>query len=232
MSDGTERFVSVDELARLGPFFVVCVHDSVSAPWQPMTDLVDRPKVLETRVNRVRSALSASGGGVRVDPRVAASVAHLGLVARLLAPMIGAAALGEPAAWSLDDLAWQDELGGPYPLSVASSPSAGAPVEAITEACTRFGVSRKVLWGNIGSAANSAAMQIARARPELSAAARDAADEWLADPRIDGGVLQSGPDFRRASCCLIYQLAGDRGACCGDCVLTAPAVDRTPDARY
>jgi hypothetical protein len=224
------------ELAEFGPFCVVAVHDSVTEPWLPMRLLVEDPAVLAARVDRVRTALAASGGRdpEQIDLKVAASVAHLGLVARVLAPMIGAATLGRPAVWSLDDLAWQDQLGGPYPLSVASDPTPGeAAVEAVTEAFGRFGVSRKVLWGNVGSAANSAAQQIARARPELSGAAGKAADAMLVDARIDGGVLRSGPTFRRHSCCLIYQLADDRAACCGDCVLlTTPAADRTPDARY
>lgn len=211
-----------DELAEFGPFFVVSIHDSVSEPWRPMRRLVDDPHTLTNRVDRVRAALAASArrDPEDIDRRVAASVAHLGLVARLLAPMIGFRALGYPVVWSLDDLAWQDELGGPYPLSVASGHTAGAPaVEAITEAFGRFDVSPKVLWGNVGSAANSAAQQIGRARSALAGAARDAADDVLADPRVDGGVLRSGPAFRRQSCCLIYQLAGDRAACCGDCVL-------------
>lgn len=210
------------ELAEFGPFSVVSIHDSVSAPWRPMRVLVDDPGALTSRVDRVRAALAASGrrDPEDIDRRVAASVAHLGLVARLLAPMIGSRALGYPVVWSLDDLAWQDELGGSYPLSVASGHTAGRPaVEAITEAFSRFDVSPKVLWGNVGSAANSAAQQISRARPDLTAGARAAADGWLGDPRVDGGVLRSGPAFRRQSCCLIYQLAGDRAACCGDCVL-------------
>jgi hypothetical protein len=41
----------------------------------------------------------------------------------------------------------------------------------------------------------------------------------LADHRVDGGNLHSGPGFRRRSCCLIYQAAGARVAVCGDCVL-------------
>lgn len=225
-----------DELVGFGPFSVVSVHDSVSEPWRPMRALVDDPDTLTNRVDRVRAALATSGGRApeEIDLRVAASVAHLGLVARLLAPMIGVRTLGYPAVWSLDDLAWQDELGGPYPLSVASGHAAGRPaVEAITEAFGRFDVSPKVLWGNAGSAANSAAQQIVRARPELAGEARNAADDVLKDPRVDGGVLRSGPGFRRQSCCLIYQLAGDRAACCGDCVLlTPPAADRMPDARY
>jgi hypothetical protein len=230
------RRALADELAVFGPFSVVAVHDSLTRPWQPMRALIDDPTVLVARVDRVRAALAVSGGrsAEQIDLRVASSVAHLGLVARLLAPMIGSTALGHPAVWSLDDLAWQDELGGPYPLSVAVEPTAGRPaVEAVTEAFARFDVSPKVLWGNVGSAANSAAGQISRARPDLSAPAGRAADAILADPRVDGGVLRSGPAFRRRSCCLIYQLAGDRAACCGDCVLlTPPAADRKPDGRY
>lgn len=215
-----------DDLAGFGPFFAATRHqDSPAPPWRPMSELTD-PDVLFARVQKVRSALMGNG---EPEIRVAASVAHLGLVARLIAPMIGAAALGEPVSWSLADLFWQDQLGGPYPLSVSAAPAGGrSAVEAITEAFGPFGVSPKVLWGNVGSAANSAAQQITRAQPDLAETAAAAADRVLADPRVDGGVLRSGPEFRRNSCCLIYQLAGDREACCGDCVLTAPGSDRTP----
>ena len=207
------------DLARFGRFFAIGTHGEVSNPWRPMVELVDDPKVLEARVNRVEGALSASGGGVAVDGRVAASVAHLGLVARLVAPMIGAAVLGRPVSWSLRDLAWQDQLGGPYPLSIAAAPIGGTSAhETLTEAFLGCRVSPKVLWGNVGSAINSAALQIARTRPEFARAAQSAADEKLADSRIDGGVLRSGPGFRRTSCCLIYRLS-DRSSCCGDCVL-------------
>jgi len=217
----------IDSLASFGPFFAAQRHDgSPIAPWRPMAELIDDPDALTARVQKVRTALMGNG---EPQIRVAASVAHLGLVARLIAPMIGTAALGEPVSWSLADLAWQDQLGGPYPLSVVAQPTGGTPaVEVLTNAFGRFGVSPKVLWGNVGSAANSAAQQIGRARPDLAEQARKAADAVLADPRVDGGVLRSGPAFRRSSCCLIYQLAGDRAACCGDCVLTAPESDRTP----
>lgn len=191
-----------------------------------MSELVDDPDALAARVQKVRSALMGNG---EPETRVAASVAHLGLVARLIAPMIGAAALGEPVSWSLADLAWQDQLGGPYPLAVSAADTPGPPaVEAITGAFGPFGVSPKVLWGNVGSAANSAAQQVGRVRPDLAELARQAADAVLSDPRVDGGALRSGPAFRRSSCCLIYQLAGDRAACCGDCVLIAPESGRTP----
>lgn len=216
-----------DHLAAFGPFFaVVRQQDSSEEPWRPMSELAEDPDVLAARVQKVRSALAGNG---EPQTRVAASVAHLGLVARLIAPMIGAAALGEPVSWTLTELAWQDQLGGPYPLAVSAADTPGPPaVEAITDAFGPFGVSPKVLWGNVGSAANSAAQQVSRVRPDLAEPARQAADAVLADPRVDGGALRSGPAFRRNSCCLIYRLAGDRAACCGDCVLTAPESNRTP----
>ncbi len=139
---------------------------------------------------------------------------------------MGAIALGYPqASLSLDHLWWQNELGGPYPLSITPRSTievAGAApaVEAITAAIAeRYAVSHRVLWGNVGSASNSAAQQISTARGDLTMAAHAAADAILTDPRIDGGALWAGPLFRRRSCCLIYRIANDHSATCGDCIL-------------
>ena len=125
---------------------------------------------------------------------------------------------------------WQDELGGPFPFSVGAGGGVlrlpGSAAEAITLAVRRgFGVSARVLWGNVASAANSAATMIGRARPDLAAAARGAADVVLADERVEDGVLRAGPDFRRRSCCLIYRLTGSTAAVCGDCVLDRQAAE-------
>jgi hypothetical protein len=140
---------------------------------------------------------------------VAASVTHLGLIARLLAPAVGAITLGPtPISLSLDDLWWQNDVGGPYPLSVTAGPATQAPA-----------VGPAVLWGNIGSAANSAARLIAAARPDLTGTAHAAADSILTNPRIEDGAVRAGPHFRRRSCCLIYRIANDRTATCGDCIL-------------
>lgn len=218
------------ELSALGPFFTIRTHESGAGPghgWQPIAELVQEPGCLERRVHGVRMALAASGSVDDVDLRVAASVAHLGLAARLQAPVLGATVLGlAPIGGRLEDLWWQDRLGGPFPLSVRWRPGAQAPdgtpaVEAVTVAfASRFGVSARVLWGNVGSAANSAAQLVAQARPDRAEAAGRAADAILADPRIDSGSLRSGPGFRRRSCCLIYRLAdASPRAICGDCVL-------------
>nr|WP_293316857.1 hypothetical protein [Mycobacterium sp.] len=219
------------DLTALGPFFAVETHvhgTPVPPPWQPMTVLIAETGVLAARVEAVRTVLviRASRQPQDLDIRVAASVTHLGLVARLVAPMIGAIALGYPQlSWSLDDLWWQNTLGAPYPLSITSGSmcgalGTGAAIEAITTVMAeRYRMSYQVLWGNIGSAANSAARVICTTRPDLTTTAHAAADAFLADPRIDGGALRAGPLFRRRSCCLIYRVANDRGACCGDCIL-------------
>ncbi|MEU9808765.1 (2Fe-2S)-binding protein [Mycobacterium sp. NPDC050853] len=219
------------ELSTFGPFFVVETHDvgdAPVAPWRPMADLVDEPAGLPTRINAVRNALAARTGQDPddVDLRVASSIAHLGLVARIIAPVIGAMACGQVhISQELDDLWWQDQLGGPFPLSVTvrtepGSTGLGPAVVVLTQRfLDRTGVSDRVLWGNVGSAVNSAAYLIAASRPELTDTARETADTYLRDPRIDDGALRAGPDFRRRSCCLIYQLTDDRSAVCGDCVL-------------
>lgn len=80
-------------------------------------------------------------------------------------------------------------------------------------------VSGRVLWGNVASAVNTAAAQVAGQRPDL------AEDAWLAAGRLFGSPWlrderhPPGPAFRRSSCCLFYRQPGNPSAVCGDCVL-------------
>jgi FhuF 2Fe-2S C-terminal domain len=220
------------DLTALGPFFAVETHargESLPLPWQPMTTLMGDSGALQQRVRAIRAVLAqrAHCHPDEIEIRLAASVTHMGLIARLLAPAIGAIALGSntPILLSLDDLWWQNELGGPYPLSVTPGPATRAPavataVEALTTAVAdRYRVSEHVVWGNVGSAVNSAARLISTARPDVAGRAHAAADNLLTDPRIDRGAGRAGPQFRRRSCCLIYRVANDRAAACGDCIL-------------
>ncbi|MDM2422906.1 (2Fe-2S)-binding protein [Mycobacteroides abscessus] len=231
--------MSAVEQSVFGPFFTVEAHaadETPAPPWRSVSGLVDGSPSLGDRISAVRSSLAAriAKTAAEVDLRVAASVTHLGLIARILAPTIAAATCGVRISQELDDLWWQDRLGGPFPLSVLKTESdhreaecsavPGAAVESITRCVVgETGVSDRVLWGNVGSAANSAARLIAASRPALTGAARDIADTYLRDPRVEGGVLRAGPGFRRRSCCLIYRLAEDRTAVCGDCVLETRA---------
>lgn len=221
----------MDDLAALGPFFAVETHDFEErppTPWQLFSTLLDGD-ALDRRVIAVRAALAVAGRRQLkdIEVRVAVSVAQLGLVARIIAPVVASPVLGrDHLATDPENLWWQDRLGGPFPLSVSMSrgpqSAVGQAVEALTvRAAGRFGVSEQVLWGNVGSAANSAAGMIREAQPDLADAARIAADAILADPRIDAGRQRASPDYRRTSCCLIYRVSGDRSAVCGDCVLRA-----------
>ncbi len=278
----------LDELAALGPFFAVRSHlpgAAPVAPWRPGSELGGPSEPLAARIDAVRAALTRGGGSRdagEVEPRVAGSVAHLGLTARLIAPALGAAVLRCPLDLRLAGLWWQDELGGALPLSVPAptrtqldataleptgrerrGPADGGAGQArggqaqggqargdqargdqarrdqaggdlgwervlldetiapLTAAVARLvTVSSRVLWGNVASAVNTAAVQVAGQRPDLAPEAWRAAGCLLADPRLRGEPCPPGPRFRRSSCCLFYCLTpGEPAAICGDCVL-------------
>jgi ferric iron reductase protein FhuF len=81
-------------------------------------------------------------------------------------------------------------------------------------------VSPRVLWGNVASAVNAAATQVAARRPDLSRPAWTMAGTLFASPQLSCERQPPGPGFRRASCCLIYKIAAGRPqGVCGDCVL-------------
>jgi hypothetical protein len=242
----------IDDIAALGLFFAVGTHppgtepsgpSGPSGPWQPMS----RP-LLEARVSAVRDWLAQAGGQPpgAVEPRVAASVAHLGLAARLVSPALAAAVLhGLVLAPRLADLRWQPVLGGPVPLSLphdafgsgsgtgSADPPArladqlgrcllDGPVRELAEAMGPFSVSPHILRGNAASAVNGAATMITAARPELAARTRAITSLLLDRPPLrDTNTTTPDGAFRRRSCCLIYRAApGGRGALCGDCVLS------------
>jgi hypothetical protein len=130
-----------ERTAALGPFFAVASHDqgdhqgtSGGAPWRSMAELTGGGAALGDRVAAVRGLLAAGGGQAAgaVELRVAASVTHLGLVARVLSPYLAAALLygWAPERPRLAELRWQPVLGRPFPLSLprasARPPADGA----------------------------------------------------------------------------------------------------------
>lgn len=224
----------LDELAALGPFFAVEAHSQGAEPeppWRPLAGLT-HPSGLGARVGLVRGVLAARAGcpPSGLELRVAASVTQLGVVARIVAPALATLTTGQPLDLRLSGLWWQDTAGGPVPLSVPE-PEGGvmaSPEQLLDEVITPITVaaaalapvSPRVLWGNVASAVNGAARQIAAARPELATAAWEAAASFFRDPRLGTEPGPPGPSFRRSSCCLIYRLApGAAGPVCGDCVL-------------
>jgi hypothetical protein len=165
--------------------------------------------------------------------RVAASVAHLGLVARLISPPLGVRISGM-GDLTLDpgETWWQPVIGGPVPLSVsldAATPISAKPrpvvegvAHTLTELFAQESVSPRVLWGNVASAVNGAYNAISSLRPDLVNAARLHVLGTLDHPALRGMSNRDlGPSFRRTNCCLIYRLgaAGGSRQVCGDCVL-------------
>jgi hypothetical protein len=233
----------IADLAELGPFFPVRAHqpgERPQPPWLTIGELTIRPEPMRRRIAAVRDALAASAGCQpdQIEARVAASVAHFGVVARLLSPALAFLASGYQLSTQPSDLWWQDVLGGPYPLSVpvpahrldGSEASVQiacrdlicaviAPVTAAIGADARL--SARVLWGNVASAVNSASTQIGAKNPEAADAAQRIAEIIFRTPQLRTERSQPGPGFRRSSCCLFYRLAAERATgTCGDCVLS------------
>ncbi|QMU71012.1 (2Fe-2S)-binding protein [Streptacidiphilus sp. P02-A3a] len=248
-----------ESIVALGPFFAFETHDPGPAPvepWRDLRELVTQPGTLAARVHGVRAQLAARAGlpVTAVEPRVAASVAHLGLVARLLSPALATAAiLGVPLPLGLDGLRWQPVPGGMFPLSVPRRPVPDravapaelaallgellldGPVRELAAAVRPFSVSGLILRGNAASALGGAVTVLAaspRTTPAQAGRARVIAARLLDHPSLRGAAeVDAAGRFRRRSCCLIYRAAPDgAGGFCGDCVLAAPrSRSRSPE---
>lgn len=192
--------------------------------------------VLADRVAQVRAFLAAGTEqeSSAVELRVAASVVHLGLVARVLSPLLALAVLHQRCGRvRAADLWWQPTLGSMFPLSIReaaldSDPALlGGAISEFGSAIAPFGVNEHIVRGNVASALVGAGKMLAAARPDLRGEINDLIRGLLAGPELAGSG-DFGPDgaFRRRSCCLIYRAApaaSDRkAALCGDCVLAAP----------
>jgi hypothetical protein len=230
--DGTVPASAGAQLAALGPFFAADLLTAVppGGAWRPMAELFDDPSVMRERVAAVRGFL-ASGTGQdpdAVELRVAASVVHLGLVARILAPLVGLTVLGFRVPWVVvGGLWWQPTLGSMFPLAMTADVP-GGPRPRVLEAvgglgslAAPFGVNDHILRGNIASALGGAVNAVSAARPELAATARALLADLLDESGLgDAAHVEPSAALRRHSCCLIYRATPARdGALCGDCPL-------------
>ncbi|HET9972280.1 MAG TPA: (2Fe-2S)-binding protein [Streptosporangiaceae bacterium] len=137
------------ELAALGPYFGIEIHpagEPPGPPWQPLgaltgagssssapTGAVSSPGTLAARIGEVRERLAAAAGCAAgdVEFRVAASVAQLGLCARLLSPVLGAAAAGWALPVDAARARWIPALGGPFRLSLPETAAGAAPATPV-----------------------------------------------------------------------------------------------------
>lgn len=229
-------------LHRLGGFFVLRTAQAAGRSPRHLPTLTQaygpgHPDVhgdpLASRVRKVAGALRAP------EARVAASVAHQGLAARLWSVALGSAAL----CGAVPDLAppllhWDPEGSAPDDLWLTEvRPLPGdaptlvdlvlrAHLEPLAEALrTRHRLAPGLLRGNAASALAGAARELDRwgrrhGRTDVAARAASLTRDILADPLLAGAGTLTGTAFRRRSCCLYYRVPG--GGVCGDCCFVRP----------
>jgi ferric iron reductase protein FhuF len=219
---------------QLGPFFRV--HARSEPGWTSWATLCGDPGVLDRRAAEVEEALAAHTGLPAIAPAVVASVTHLGLVARLLAPILGAAALHDvlpvaPPGQIRMHLRGTNPL--PMALDAVSAVTPATPadlatalhrhwlapaVEPLTCAVrASWSVSPRVLSGNVTSAVAGALRMVSTARPDSTPRAAALLDALLDGPLTGTGGRREDGSFQRRSCCLFYRLPG--AGTCSDCVL-------------
>ena len=241
-ADGVRQAAEVlRQVAEIGPFFALAL-DPPDPGWIAFADFVADHDAVAAAIAQARARLAAAAAvdESAVESRAAASVWHLGIVARVVSPALAAAALAgwcprldrvqcrqvqsesDPAPSSL--AIRTDELDG---TPVAGAAAGVAALEAsvmdsvlapLTRTVATVGsVSDHVLWGNVWSAFAGAAVMIASARPASGddAPAIVRALVEAGDRPVPGRYLSGR--YRRDTCCLYYRLP--RGGLCGDCVL-------------
>ncbi|MFG3497563.1 (2Fe-2S)-binding protein [Streptomyces sp. NPDC047928] len=234
--------MDLDEAASIGGFFALRAaapadtsadtSASASATHRPLAEVYAGDHApLADRVARV-------GARLRTDEfRVAASIAHLGLAARLWSVALGPAALyGEfpdvtpgtlrwdGARTSPDDLWWTGARTRPGTADAIRETVQYGHLVPLAEALRAAGpVSPRLLWGNAGSALAGALRELTRwarreGRPQVAERAAELTTALFAHPDLAGTV--HGRALRRRTCCLYYRCPG--GGLCGDCVFDRP----------
>ena len=237
---------SLDAARALGPFFAVDIRPQSPGPsWCSAASLLADPELMHARVTATRELLAVAGGvrSEAVDLRTAASLNSLGLMARLICPVLGGALLtGTLPVVDLDSWLLGPPAPGPTPVAArhargvtcaGSTDLAAAMVEHCLEPVVRpvvdrigdvFRLSAHVLWGNAASALAGAARMVMQERPELASTTATTVEDLLRSRPLAGTGAWVQPDsprspwtFVRRSCCLLYRVSG--APACGDCVL-------------
>jgi FhuF 2Fe-2S C-terminal domain len=228
------------DVAGIGPAFAVSVEpaEEIDGAWRPVADLITDTAMLTAHVLRTKVLLGTG------EDRVAASWLYATLAARLVAPVLAAAALHDVFVHPYD-LRWRPWGGGVVPLWAPDPRGRPADVEAVHSAVAeplgvlagslRAGtrVAAGLLRGEAAATVAKAARAVARERPDHGPAAAAVAAAVLAREPLTGGVRVDGvgDPIARRSCCLAYRVPG--GHTCADCVLGPSRDGRTIlDARH
>ncbi|PBC67354.1 FhuF-like iron-sulfur protein [Streptomyces sp. TLI_235] len=230
-------------VGRVGPYFAVRTGPAGAEPpagFRPMREFYGEGPAspLGVRIGQAARQL-----GTR-EPRVAASVVHLGLAARLWSVALGAAALGGIVPdLHPDRVHWSMPAQGPLDLWLPddTAPACGSLVEGLRQAVAVDNlaplaaavrsvapVAERLLDGNAASALVGAGRVLAADPTAPHTGAADRA-EALVRALLDtpplhgtGRITAAGRPLalRRSSCCLYYRVPG--GGVCGDCVFDRP----------
>ncbi|MFI5665137.1 (2Fe-2S)-binding protein [Streptomyces sp. NPDC051684] len=213
----TEALRDVTE--RLGGFFALDTTPTQGPRGARLTHagLAERSKAVNDRY-------------ATAEPRIGASIAHLGLAARLWSPVL-ACALVHGIVPVMSAVEWSGEgstLRLPRPEGRrAADPAVLADevyaevdgVLAAVESGLTIKVAPRLLAGNSASALVGSAAQLLRVSPDLRPELARLTRELLETGRLRGTGRITGPSltFRRHSCCLFYR--APNGGKCGDCCL-------------
>ncbi|MFD0275697.1 (2Fe-2S)-binding protein [Kitasatospora sp. NPDC127111] len=226
-------------LAAVGPYFALdaaaTATDGPPPGFRPLRELYaagpDAP--LTARVREVARRLGTA------EPRVAASILHLGLAARFCSVSLGAAVLLDVVPDLDPDRAyvrvpdqgpidlWAPYRRTPEPWTHGSALADRlhhalvegqlAPLAAAVRAAVPL--SERLLDGNAASALAGALRMLGpHAAPGR---ARALAADLLERPPLAGTGTLRGAGFRRNSCCLYYRVGPNAGVC-GDCCFARP----------
>lgn len=214
------------DVAVLGPAFTLATDPAEAGQGHlvPLDRLLAEPGVLRAQVDAAAASLDSS------EDRVAASWVFGGMAARLVAPVLAAAAVhGGLPVLAGADLRWRsaDAPGGPSWWLAAPrlvrwrdadevhgeivGPLAGL-ASALRETVA---VSERLLWGEVAAAVAKVARIVAAARPAAAEGAGELTARLLDRPPLLGTRSASG----RATCCLAYRVPG--GRTCAECPLGA-----------
>ncbi|MFE7356521.1 (2Fe-2S)-binding protein [Streptomyces sp. NPDC057543] len=214
----------------MGGFFALRTTTPPEGAHRPLALLyAGESAPLTARIDTVADRLRTS------ERRVAASVAHLGLAARLWSVALGPAVLtGRFPGLSPEALHWDPRHTAPDDLWLSASETLPATADRIREA-VQFGhlvplaeaiqrdgpLANRLLWGNAASALAGAlrelvAWALSHDRPDVSVRARALVAELFDHPDLRNTGAPHDTAFRRRSCCLYYRCPA--GGLCGDCV--------------
>ncbi|MCF1509625.1 (2Fe-2S)-binding protein [Streptomyces glomeratus] len=199
------------------------------APAAPAVPAKGYADPMDFRVRKVARSLGTP------EARVAASLAHQGLAARLWSVALGCAALygrvpdldprllrWDPDGSAPDDL-WLGEVRALPVDGLDAVVREGHLVPLTAALSARHRVSARLLWGNAGAALASSVRMIDRwartgGRRDVADRARTLAAGLFAHPDLAGTVDPA--TGRRRTCCLYYRVPG--GGLCGDCCFDRP----------